>query len=125
MSDNQWAPNVQVFGPSFLAKLREAVPFNLDYWSRSDKPNLSETAFLAILPHIPATIDVKWEWRDSERGVHGHHGEDRVFEFECSTRLLGRSGRYYVKGYFYTRNKLGGVTIQSFREVKRRPTPIK
>jgi hypothetical protein len=58
--------------------------------------------------------------RLSEDGLHGKDGEEDCFKFECEVQFGGifeiETKRYFVKGYFFEKTELKGVTIQSFRE---------
>jgi hypothetical protein len=46
--------------------------------------------------------------------------EEDCFKFECEVQFGGifeiETKRYFVKGYFFEKTELKGVTIQSFRE---------
>ena len=63
----------------------------------------------------------KWIKRESEEGLYGKTGEDNCFKFECAIQFGGffeiEMKRYFIKGYFFEKSKLIGVTIQSCREV--------
>lgn len=118
--------NLEVQGQKFLERLRTSAALNLDYWTRdkSGKPNLRIEAFLAAIPAIPEPT-VTWEPRLSEKGKNAHHAEYKVWFFEFDLEVLGKRSSYFLKGYFYTRWKLGGVTIQSFREILPDPIPMR
>jgi hypothetical protein len=123
VTDDLTLPNLEAQGDKFLERLRVAVGLNLDYWTRdkSGKPNLPVTAFHAALPSLPEPLDVIWEDRKSDRGQNAEHGELRVWSFEFELEFFGKKAAYFMKGYFFTRWILGGVTIQSFREIVSEP----
>lgn len=104
---------------SLLKKLRIAVKEGeLDYWwARQNPPNESADLFLKFLSKVSGDIHVKWVERESEAGPHGLLGEDHCFKFESDVSLFGMKKRYFVKGYFFNKGDLKGITIQSFREV--------
>jgi hypothetical protein len=108
-------------------RLKIAAANELDYWeARTNPPNLTRTDFERICRLIPDGVYGNWGRRDSEDGAHGVTGEDAVFKFEFDVVMLGVKKRYFVKGYFFDKGNLRGVTIQSFRDVKPpSPTPIK
>jgi hypothetical protein len=113
----------EVSGLSFIQKLRTIVEHGeLDYWAdRKNPPNLSEEDFRNILDRIDTIEFFKSIPRESEQGPYGRTGEDNCFKFECEIQFGGlfeiEIKRYFVKGYFFEKSKLIGVTIQSFREV--------
>jgi hypothetical protein len=124
MSGRIWKPSEQLSGYRFVEKLQAAVEIELDYWQRDG--NLPVKVFLAVLPHMPKGVKVDWAPRKSGDGDHGHHGEDSVWKSEFVAMLpLGTKGTYFIKGYFFTKSTLEGVTIQSFREVTQSPIPLK
>jgi hypothetical protein len=125
--DHLSLPNLELQGQKFLERLRVAASLNLDYWTRgkSGKPNLPLSAFLVALVRIPEPTDVFWEDRKSQKGKNAQHGEDRVWQFEFDLEIFGTKAVFYLKGYFFTRWKLGGVTIQSFRSVVPESTPLR
>jgi len=113
----------EVKGLSFIQKLRIVVEHGeLDYWDdRKNPPNLLEDDFKSVLDRIDTIEKLKWIRRESELGPHGKTGEDCCFKFECEIQFGGlfeiEIARYFMKGYFFEKSKLIGVTIQSFREV--------
>jgi len=86
-----------------------------------ESPNLSINEFNAVLNRIYVTENFQWIPRESENGPHGKDGEDDCFKFECEVQFGGvfeiETKRYFIKGYFFEKTELKGVTIQSFREV--------
>ena len=88
-------------------------------WEDRNPPNLGEKELKMLLGHIPGNTQPTWAARESQCGKHGETGDDEVFKFEFSTKLLGFEISYFVKGYFFDKNNCHGVCIQSFREVKR------
>jgi hypothetical protein len=58
-----------------------------------------------------------WKPRRSTSGEHGMTGEDEVFNFEFNYIVIGKTISFYCKGYFFDKEDLKGVTIQSFRAV--------
>ena len=113
----------EVMGLSFLQKLRVVVEHGeLDYWDdRKNPPNLFEEDFRSALDRIDTIEKFKWVERESMSGPYGETGEDNCFKFECEIQYGGlfeiEITRYFIKGYFFEKSKLIGVTIQSFREV--------
>ncbi len=103
----------------FLEKLRFATHLEVDLWEDRNPPNLGESELKKLMGHIPAGLQPKWSPRDSQSGKHGLTGDDEVFKFEFSTKLLGFETTYFVKGYFFDKGNCHGVCIQSFREVRR------
>lgn len=103
----------------FLEKLRFAIYLEVDLWEDRNPPNLGENELKKLIGHIPASIQPTWSLRDSPSGKHGLTGDDEVFKFEFSTKLLGFETTYFVKGYFFDKGNCHGVCFQSFREVKR------
>lgn len=113
----------QLANPSlqFMQKLRLAANLEIDLWvDRQDDPNLGAEEFKKLLYHIPSNVTVTWMPRESVKGKHGATGDDDVFKFEFTTRLLGLEIRYFVKGYFFDKGACKGVCLQSFREVDRK-----
>lgn len=110
---------------SFIKKLKIAVKEGeLDYWwARGNPPNESPDVFRTFLNKVEAsggtTVDIEPKWidRESSAGPHGLLGEDQCFKFECDIAMFGIKKRYFVKGYFFNKGDLKGVSIQSFREV--------
>lgn len=113
----------EVKGLSFIDKLRTIVEHGeLDYWDdRKNPPNLLKEDFENILDRIDTIEMFKWIERESQEGPYGKMGEDNCFKFECEIQFGGifeiEIKRYFIKGYFFEKSKLIGVTIQSFREV--------
>lgn len=105
----------------FLKKLRMAVKDGeLDYWwGRCNPPNESPDIFKRFLEKLSGLFEVRWIERDSVSGPHCLLGEDQCFKFECEISAFGTKKKYFVKGYFFNKGDLKGVTIQSFRELKR------
>ena len=113
----------EVSGLPFLQKLRLVVEHGeLDFWEdRKNPPNLSVDEFTRILDRIDAMESFGWVPRESQEGPYGRTGEDNCFKFECEIQFGGlfeiEIKRFFIKGYFFEKTKLIGVTIQSFREV--------
>lgn len=107
-------------GLSFVEKLRFATFLETDLWEDRDPPNLGENELKKLLLHIPGNVNVSWGKRESYRGKHGATGDDEVFSFEFSVKLLGFETTYYVKGYFFDKGSCKGVCFQSFREAERK-----
>lgn len=103
----------------FLDKFRYAVFLDLDLWEHRDPPNLGENELKRLINYIPANVQPMWMPRDSSKGKHGETGEDEVFKFEFTVRIMGFEIIYFLKGYFFDKGNCHGVCIQSFREVKR------
>lgn len=103
----------------FLQKLRFATHLEIDLWEDRGLPNLGENELKRLLMHIPTSIQPTWHPRESQSGKHGLTGDDEVFKFEFSTKLLGYEITYFMKGYFFDKGNCHGVCIQSFREVSR------
>ena len=104
---------------SFIKKLKIAIgEGELDYWwERGNPPNESSDIFRKFVKKLNFSFEPKWVERESEAGPHGLLGEDRCFKFESEISLLGLRKKYFVKGYFFNKGDLKGVTIQSFREI--------
>ena len=104
---------------SFVKKLRlAATEGELDYWlERGNPPNESTDVFIKFSKYLKEPVSVKWIERESEAGPHGLLGEDECFKFECTIFPFGVETKYFVKGYFFNKDDLKGVTIQSFRKV--------
>lgn len=115
--------NEEVKGLSFIEKLWTVVEKGeLDLWEdRRKPPNLSVDEFEMVLSRVEIFDNISWVPRKSEEGRHGKVGEDSCFKFECEVYFGGvfeiETKRYFIKGYFFEKTKLKGVTIQSFREV--------
>lgn len=115
-------PSDEVYNLPFIEKLCTVVELGiLDFWeSRENPPNLSAHEFRSILIRVNEIENFKWIPRMSTKGPHGRDGEDFCFKFECDVHFGGiveiESKRYFIKGYFFTKDELQGVTIQSFRE---------
>ena len=113
----------EVKGLPFIEKLWTVVEKGeLDFWEdRKNPPNLSADEFKKVMDRIDAVLKFSWILRESEGGPHGKDGEDNCFKFECEVEFGGiyeiETKRYFIKGYFFEKTKLIGVTIQSFREV--------
>lgn len=103
----------------FLDKFRYAVNLEVDLWENRTPPNLGENELKRLLGHISANVQPSWVARDSQSGKHGQTGDDEVFKFEFSAKLLGYETTYFIKGYFFDKGNCHGVCIQSFREVNR------
>lgn len=107
----------------FMQKLKTVIEKGkLEYWdNRRNPPNLGKEEFFVTLPRINESQEVKWVKRESEQGEYGLTGEDLCFKFECDIEHVGLEKdvlkRYFIKGYFFEKAKLIGVTIQSFRRV--------
>jgi hypothetical protein len=108
-------------------RIKIAAGNELDYWERrTNPPNLTRCDFERLCRFIPDGLHGNWSPRESEAGSHGMTGEDAVFKFEFDVTILGVKKRYFLKGYFFDKGNLRGVTIQSFREVPPpSPTPIR
>jgi len=104
----------------FVKKLKVAVKNDLEYWSSRDcPPNSSVEEFRLFVDLLDETE--KWYPNYKERislaGKYGETGQDFVFSFEKTIIIFGESKTYYCKGYFFEKNNLRGVVIQSFRKV--------
>ncbi len=96
-------------------RLKAAAKLELVIWEHRGKdPNLSRSEFEKILPFIP-NVEPKWDKRESSDGKYGATGEDNVFSFEFQVTRGRKVFVYYLKGYFFEKNDLKGVEIQSFR----------
>ncbi len=113
----------EVDGELFLEKLIIVYEKGeLDFWEeRNNPPNLSKDDFDIVLYKIGQVDNLKWPVRKSQNGPHGKTGEDHCFQFNCTVEFGGIFGStiktYYIKGYYFDKGNLKGVTIQSFREV--------
>lgn len=113
----------EVDGKLFLEKLIIVCEKgDLDFWEeRNNPPNLSKDEFKIVLYRIGQVDNLNWPERKSQNGPHGKTGEDHCFQFTCTVEFGGIFEHiiktYYVKGYFFDKENLKGVTIQSFREV--------
>lgn len=113
----------EVAGLDFIDKLNHVISNGiLDYWDdRGKPPNLHKKNFLQVMDRVFSAIGLRWEKRKSFEGPYGLTGEDDCFFFDCEASFGGVHGviekRYFVKGYFFDKGNLKGVTIQSFREV--------
>lgn len=113
----------EVKGLTFIQKLQTVVELgDVDFWAdRKNPPNLSDEDFINVVDRLDVIEKFKWMPRESDQGPHGQTGEDSCFKFECEIQFGGlfeiETIRYFVKGYFFEKEKLIGVTIQSFREV--------
>jgi hypothetical protein len=106
---------------TFAGKFKLAASIELDYWeSRTEKPNIPLAVFRTIYPHIPDSVVPRFEPRQSGEGEHGTDGEDSVFNFEFPFFAHGKEIWFYCKGYFFEKDFLRGVTVQSFRSEKPR-----
>ena len=100
----------------FIQKLQIAAASELVYWEdRKARPNLGIHEFMQILPLVPAEVIPTWEPRKSPRGKHGATGEKRIFKFDFEISLLGQTHSFFLKGYFFEKDNLRGVEVQSFR----------
>lgn len=100
----------------FVQKLQIAAASELVYWEdRKASPNLAIQEFKRLLPLVPANAMPIWEPRKSPRGKHAATGEKRVFKFDFEISLLGQTHAFFIKGYFFEKDNLRGVEIQSFR----------
>lgn len=112
---------IKVEGLQFLDKLIAVVEHGeVDYWEdRKTPPNLSIDEFHQVLNRMDDTTNLKWVARESCNGPHGTTGEDKCFKFNCEVQFGGifeiEAKFYFVKGYFFDKDNLKGVTIQSFR----------
>jgi predicted metal-binding protein len=107
-------------GISFSNKLKiVCMKGELDYWNRrKNPPNESVDSFTKFVKMLRGDIKVKWVERISRNGGHAELGENDCFKFEKEVSNFGLKKKYFVKGYFFDKGNLKGVTIQSFREVK-------
>lgn len=112
-----------VSGMGFVDKLTYVVENGeLDYWEdRENPPNLDVDQFRQVITRIESTIRPKIVTRESKAGPRGSTGEDNCFQFECSVEFGSwkeiEIKYYFIKGYFFDKGDLKGVTIQSFRKV--------
>ena len=111
----------EVKGLSFLDKLIYVIDNGeLDFWEdRKDPPNLTADEFKLVMNRIEEPKNLKSIPRESTSGPRGHTGEDNCFKFNCEAEFGGvfeiEMKYYFVKGYFFDKGNLKGVTIQSFR----------
>lgn len=111
----------EVEGLRFLDKLIAVVERGeVDYWeNRRNPPNLSIDEFNQTLYRVNEATNLKWIDRDSTNGPYEITGEDKCFKFNCEIQFGGvfeiETKFYFVKGYFFDKDDLKGVTIQSFR----------
>lgn len=119
-SENDLHEKLSKDGVSFSSKLKIAcIEGELDYWSRrKSPPNESVDSFMKFVRMLSEDIKVKWIERISQNGDHAELGEDHCFKFEKEVSNFGLKKKYFIKGYFFDKGNLKGVTIQSFREVK-------
>ena len=106
---------------SVIERLRSAVLLELDYWSDPNKspPNMAREEFERLLIYIPLNTSIQWKKRTSSSGTHGKTGEESVFNTEFEI-IRGRYKYiYYLKGYFFDKDNLKGVCVQSFRLEKK------
>ncbi len=114
--------NKETNGMPFLEKLNYVVENGeFDYWENRNNPsNLSVDEFCQVLCRIDEALNLKWIPRESSKGPYGRFGENYCFKFDCEIKFGGiidiETKFYFVKGYFFDRDNLKGVTIQSFRE---------
>ena len=98
-----------------VERVKSAAKLELIVWDkRVEPPNLSRAEFERLLPYMPNVV-AKWAPRESTDGAYGLTGEDNVFSFEFRIVRGRRVYEYYVKGFFFEKNALKGVEIQSFR----------
>ncbi len=104
-----------------LSKLKIAVyEGELVLWEdKLHPPNLSKEEFLVFLSKVRKPLNEEFVSRKSYNGIHGKTGERDCFQFEKEISLFGKLVRFYLKGFFFDRNDLKGVEIQSFRKIKR------
>ena len=103
----------------FIEKFRFAIHLEVDLWEERQPPNLTDEELRKLMGHIPANVQPTWSTRESTSGKHGLTGDDDIFKFEFTTKMLGFETKYFVKGYFFDKGNCHGVCIQSFREVSR------
>lgn len=112
----------KVEGLHFLDKLITVVEYGtVDYWEdRNNPPNLSIDEFHQVLYRIEEVFNLKWIDRNSTNWPHGITGEAKCFKFNCEVQFGGvfeiERKFYFVKGYFFDKDDLKGVAIQSFRQ---------
>jgi hypothetical protein len=113
----------EVAGLSFIEKLNVLLEKGeLDFWQdRIRFPNLSVDEFKQVIYRVDEVQFFAWVRRKSHLGIHGKNGEDYCFKFECEIKFGGvfeiKTKRYFIKGCFFEKKCLKGLTIQSFREV--------
>jgi len=105
----------------FTRKLQKAITEGeLVYWSkRLHPPNLEEHDFRTFASKLRPPLQPDWVGRKSLSGKYGMTGENECFQFEKRVAFLGNIKNYYVKGFFFEKENLKGVEVQSFREVKK------
>lgn len=107
---------------SFLEKLIYVIENgSIDFWEdRTNPPNLTVDEFRQVMSRVFEVENLKWISRESFSGVYGRTGEEKCFKFNCVAEFGGIFGietkYYFVKGYFFDKENLIGVTIQSFRQ---------
>lgn len=112
-----------VFNLSFVEKFIAVCDYGIiELWEdRREMPNLSLRELRLVVNRIEKVDRFRMRERKSFYGPHGLTGEDHCFYFECSIRFGGvfdlSIQRFFIKGYFFEKNDLCGVTIQSFRKV--------
>lgn len=112
----------EVEGLPFLEKLIAVFEHGeVDFWEdRKNPPNLSVDELEQVLHRIDRADNLSWIKRESKKGPRGKTGEDNCFKFTCQVEFGGlfdiEIKHYFVKGYFFDKANLRGVTIQSFRE---------
>lgn len=101
---------------SLVLRLRSAAQLEVDYWKdRKGQPNLDWDDFRKLINFIPLSTQVRWENRESDKGRYGRTGEDLVFNINFEVVRGRYKFAYYIKGYFFEKNNLKGVCIQSCR----------
>lgn len=109
-------------GFSFIDKCVYVVENGeLEFWeNRTNPPNLSVDEFKLVIIRVNKIKNIKWVTRVSDKGKYGRTGEDECFKFNCEVEFGGifefETKYYFIKGYFFEKKNLLGVTIQSFRE---------
>jgi len=117
LKQNLLSKKIEEQSLSFSKKLKLVLKEGeLDYWwERKKPPNLSPEVFKKTIEFM-GEVTPRWVDRKSKNGPHGTTGELQCFKFEFEIRLFGVQKRYFLKGYFFDRDELKGVSIQSFRE---------
>lgn len=112
----------EVAGLQFLDKLITVCDQGeIDFWEdRKNPPNLSRDDFDIVIDRVDEALNYRTRPRKSNEGPHGLTGEDNCFYFDCEVQFGGifdiETKYYFIKGYFFDKGNLLGVTIQSFRE---------